>query len=626
MSQFKAVPLLNAEDFERYQWTEILDRVNPNECWNYYDKFQTKAKAYQLSGDTLGEEIFKFLSEITSVFMEPFGLNSTSTLEETILPETMLGVLSDDQLALLRELVVRVIEPEMRARIADILWICKRDPERSRPIQMAKVAVESYLQAAKNLENTENQKPCHERLQRAAQLAPLVDGKKSTEMRCLVISHIEQLIERYAVVENEFITGSAMQVLQEDLRKSLSVIKSNNLPIYAAKYAAVAAQKAVFAENFQDYHKAFFQKIAYRLIESEWYKIANDKEAERNARFNLAEVEVWYAQQALVRNEPNSYIVAAGRLENAIAVFRKIEDTFGKKQDTSDRIQDLHKQMLENQRVSMSLMVTIPIAKPQKFDDPEMQKVARDIVRGKPLRDALYSLAFGCKLIRALADIQVEAKADKSSHLIPRAFIDEEGKTKAISGDGEESLENSMFRIATFYQSWYALNFIVPACNQICSEHSVHLEDLSFVVVENPFIPKGREALYARGLLAGLQGDIVIAAHLLIPQLENSLRHILKQNDFITSHLTSAMIQDDYTLNKVLDLSDLKQVLNENIIFTLKGLLVERMGSNLRNEICHGLFSHNQFFKPQLAYLWWLTLYLCLLVPTYRQCVENEDQ
>jgi len=625
MSQFKAVPLLNAEDFERYQWTEILDKVNPKQCWNYYDKFQAKAKAYQLSGDTLGQEIFKFLSEITSVFMEPFGLNSTSTLEETILPETMLGVLSDDQLALLRELVFRVIDPEMRARIADILWICRRDPERGRPIQMAKEAVKSYLQAAKNLENTENQKTCHERLQRAAQLAPLVDGKKCTEMRCIVISHIEQLIDRYAVVEDEFITGSAMQVLQEDLRKSLSVIKSNNLPSYAAKYAAIAAQKAVFAENFQDYHKAFFQKIAYRQIESEWYKIANDKEAERNARLYIAEVEVWYAQQALVRNEPNSYMVAARRLENAIAVFRKIEDTFGKKQYTSDRIQDLHKQMLDNQREGMSIIVTIPIAKPENFDDPEMQKVARDIVRGKPLRDALYSLAFGCKLIRDLADIQVEAKADKSFHLIPTAFIDEEGKTKAISGDGEDSLENSMFRIATFYQCWYALNFIVPACNQICSEHSVHLEDLSFVVVDNPFIPKGREALYARGLLAGLQGDIVIAAHLLIPQLENSLRHIVKQKGSIASNLTSAMIQDEYTLNKVLDVPDLKQILNENIIFTLKGLLVERMGSNLRNEICHGLFSHNQFFTPPLAYLWWLTLYLCLM-PTYRQWVENEDK
>ena len=102
MSQFKPVPLFKAEDFNRYQWTEILDRVNPKEYWNYYHKFQAKAKDYQLSGDTLGQEIFQFLSEITSVFMELFGLNSTSTLEETILPETMLGVLSDDQLALLR--------------------------------------------------------------------------------------------------------------------------------------------------------------------------------------------------------------------------------------------------------------------------------------------------------------------------------------------------------------------------------------------------------------------------------------------------------------------------------------------------------------------------------------------
>lgn len=620
MSQFNPAPLFKIEDFDRYQWTEILDQVNSNECCNYYEKFEAKAKAYQLSGDPVGQEIFNFLSEITSIIMEPFGLKSTSTLEED-----MLAVLSDNQLALLRELVVTVIDPEMRARIADILWICKRDPERDRPIQMAKVAVESYLQAAKNLENTEDWITCYKRLQRAAQLASVVDGKKSTAMRCIVISHIDQLIDRYAVVEDEFITASAMQLLQEDLRKSLSAIQSN-LPSYAAKYGTVAAQKAVFAENFQDYDKAFYQKMAYRNIESEWYKIANDKEAERNARLYLAEVEVWYAQQALVRHEPSySYIVAAGRIKNAIAVFRKIEDTFGKKQDTSDRIQALHKQMLDYQRESMSQLITIPTAQPENFENPEVQKSARDIVRGKLLRDALYSLAFGCKLIRNLADIQVEALTDKNLPLIPTAFLDQEGKTKAISGDGEDSLENSMFKIATFDQCWYALNFIVPACNQIYSDHSVDLEDLSFVVVENPFIPKGREPLYARGLLAGLQGDPVVAAHLLIPQLENSLRHILKQKGFITSNLTSGMIQDDYTLNKIIDLPGLKEILNENIIFTLKGLLVERMGSNLRNEICHGLFDHNQFFTAQLAYLWWLTLYLCL-TPTYKQWIENQDK
>ncbi len=124
--------------------------------------------------------------------------------------------------------------------------------------------------------------------------------------------------------------------------------------------------------------------------------------------------------------------------------------------------------------------------------------------------------------------------------------------------------------------------------------------------------------------MAGLQGDIVIAAHLLIPQLENSLRHILKQNGSIASKRET--IQDNFLLHEVLNSPDLKQVLTENIIFTLKGLLVERMGSNLRNEICHGLFDYARFFTPELAYFWWLTLHLCL-VPTYRQWAdENKEE
>ncbi|RCJ33307.1 hypothetical protein A6769_25345 [Nostoc punctiforme NIES-2108] len=215
----------------------------------------------------------------------------------------------------------------MLARLADILWICKRDPENARPIRMAKVAVESYLQSARNLEDTENWMSCYARLQRAAQLAPLIDGKNNTVIRYQVFDHIDKLIDRYIGIDNEFLTGSAMKVLQEEFRKSLNIIHSNFL-IYATKYATIAAQKAVCMEKFPDYHQAFCHKKAYRDIESEWYKIAGDKESERIAKLYLAKVEVWYAEQALVENEHNGYSVAAGRLENALRVFKKIEDTF----------------------------------------------------------------------------------------------------------------------------------------------------------------------------------------------------------------------------------------------------------------------------------------------------------
>jgi hypothetical protein len=180
-----------------------------------------------------------------------------------------------------------------------------------------------------------------------------------------------------------------------------------------------------------------------------------------------------------------------------------------------------------------------------------------------------------------------------------------------------------MLKIARFYHGWYGFNFIAPACSQICIEHNLTLDNFSFIVDDNPFIPKGREPLYAKGLMAGLQGDPIIASHLLIPQLENSLRYILKQNDIVTSK--REIIQDDFLLHEVLNLPELKEVLAEDLIFTLKGLLIERWGSNLRNDICHGLLDHNHFFDSVLAYLWWLTLYICL-VPSCKKWVnENKE-
>jgi hypothetical protein len=84
MSQPKPEPLFDAADFDKYQWTEILDRVSPKQCRNYNEEFWAKAKAYQSSGDTLAQEIFKFLSEITSIVMEPLKPQNPSYIEKII--------------------------------------------------------------------------------------------------------------------------------------------------------------------------------------------------------------------------------------------------------------------------------------------------------------------------------------------------------------------------------------------------------------------------------------------------------------------------------------------------------------------------------------------------------------
>ena len=99
-----------------------------------------------------------------------------------------------------------------------------------------------------------------------------------------------------------------------------------------------------------------------------------------------------------------------------------------------------------------------------------------------------------------------------------------------------------------------------------------------------------------------------MAAHLIIPQFEHSVRYVLAQRGIITSSIDAEGIQKDYDLNSTLYLPVLKEILGENTVFHLQHLLVEKLGANLRNKMAHGLMSQGEFYSVQAAYLWWLIL------------------
>ncbi len=205
------------------------------------------------------------------------------------------------------------------------------------------------------------------------------------------------------------------------------------------------------------------------------------------------------------------------------------------------------------------------------------------------------------------------------------------GRRPPILSNGADEAEQAicaeMFRLATWYQLLHAINWVEAARQQICLEHNIRVYDLLPLVSNNPFVPPGREMIYARGLHAGLTGDTLVAAHLLIPQLENSIRSLLIRQGYITSQLDRESIQDEFPLNKILhDYEDeLENILGEDTLFDLRGLLVERFGSNLRNEESHGLMDYEEFLAPQAIYLWWLALRLCHTLILLKMPQDKED-
>ena len=153
---------------------------------------------------------------------------------------------------------------------------------------------------------------------------------------------------------------------------------------------------------------------------------------------------------------------------------------------------------------------------------------------------------------------------------------------------------------------------IEPARLAILKEHPIRRRDLFFLLANNPFIPAGHEGIYVRGLQAGFFGDWLVAMHLLIPQIESSIRYVFQQHDVVTSTLESDGTQKERDLNQLLWMPELEQIFGSDIAFDLRGILIERFGENMRNEFAHGLMPENAFYVPTAAYLWWLVLHLCV--------------
>jgi hypothetical protein len=187
----------------------------------------------------------------------------------------------------------------------------------------------------------------------------------------------------------------------------------------------------------------------------------------------------------------------------------------------------------------------------------------------------------------------------------PPPANDDEGREAAI--------RSAMFDAAATEQRFRGEGMIVPALRQIRSEHAARLDDFMEIAEASWFVPRCREGIFARGLYAGYNLELVESTHLLIPQVENSVRAILEHRGVITSGFDRADRQNEFDLNRTLAMPELVQVFGEDLVFNLRGLLVERSGSNLRNEMAHGLIDEAGFMTGVAIYLWGAVLRLCVL-------------
>ncbi len=595
-------PPLTKDDFNNVCWQDVVNNSKLKDCLSYHSAFWMKVREAQEAGSLRDQEVFEILAVVTGAAIKP---ESTEEFFADIFKN-----LTNDQLDFLADIASEISDPELQARVADILWVKRHNPQMAQ--QMAQRAISAYLQSATTLESPDDWSDCFDRMERALRLARKINHQVE-----VVFSHIEAVLDRYQGEDPRWLSAKLMELLQEYRFGE------------PTKYAALAERAATLAESTFDWRRA----RTLWDIKAKWHRMEKNYSKELEASMSAAETYVKEAEAALTRTPP-SYMVASSFLQQAVEAFRSIRGTKEETVDARARAEEVHRRLLQYQEETRNEMITSS----HKMDISELVEEARNCVRGKDFQEALFALAClvtPTDVSRLKQQVQQQAREFVLSDLFPVVMMNEMGKVTArqpgsiLSSNPEEAEAATYFMMchnAIDYQNLQAQAYIEPAIYQINLEHGVRLNDILSIISRSPFVPPERKYLFAKGLYAGLTGDFFTSTHILIPQIENSVRYLMWRKGIITSGLDSSGIQNEHNLNSTLYRAEIASIFNENTLFDLKCLLVEHAGSNLRNRMAHGLMSDDEFTGPLMSYIWGLTLRLCCLpILRHQQHLEQSN-
>jgi hypothetical protein len=579
-------------DLGQFDIDGIVDEVEIATCDRISSKFiELKKKAEAQSND---EEVLVYstLAMVTSFHFksedqnQPFSPQMTTSEWRSAIPDDF----TDPQLDYLHNLMNHITNPELISRIGDTLWVRRRN------FNCVKSAIKNYMLSADQLKDKEVIYSV-DRLERALRLSISL-GKGAGELAKKVEEEIAKYID-FLGYENTFSVLKLIGLLHDYRRGDFS------------KYTEITKNFAEAAETKNDWHRA--RECWHTNIKCN--QVLEEEKNIEHAKLKVAETHVKESEAA------TSKMVEASFLQKAITAYRRV----GKQ---GEKLKDLHRKLLETQKDINKELGSFS----HDIDISKIVNYSRENVKGKSLREAIHSL---CLMIRPIIKSDTKVRVQKLinehplNYMISGVLMDEEGKTIAeypniLAGtdeDREAALLAHMHR-ETQYGLLTSVNGIIePARKQILLEHPVQENDFYDIVRSSPLVPPGREYFFAKGIYQGFLGDFVSAINTLVTQFEHSIRYILKSNGVITSGIDDQNRQDDRSLNATLYVDEIEDTFGEDIVFTLRNILTERFGGNLRNKVAHGLMWPNSYFSQYSIFFWAFLLRLIF----WPEIVEKYD-
>lgn len=484
---------------------------------------------------------------------------------------------SDAQVTVLAAIAGDVADVELRARLCDLVWL------RARNHSLARVAAEAYVRSTERLVAGYKVNGEKERLTRAVQLAAQLGRADAFFSR--IIDDVAAIAEPPELPNCSLATcldvlldarsGDTSRLLALATTRALRIEESDPNPLWERRFWELASG---FAGLLKD---KVLSDDALRKVAATF-----EREAERAS------------MQA----------VAAHFWLGALQTFRRI--------GAQDDVTRVHRRMLDAQSHIRNEMFSLNAG---SVDLTQIVAESRERILPDDKFRSLANLVFATQWLLK-ADIREKAKATITDfplqHMFGSTRVTQSGKTAASTSGvaptaseiPEDRWTAEMCQQYRYYVPIVSNGRIEPMRYELLRRHAVSLNDIAEFVCYSPFVPPGREPLFIVGLHAGVHGRFIEAVHILVPQLENSIRFLLVQNDSIASSVRANGIQNEYDLNRVLTMPETESLLGDDLTFAMRVLFTERFGYNLRNEMAHGMLEPGAFFAESAIYAWWLIL------------------
>jgi hypothetical protein len=580
------------EGFESLAIEKPVEELEKTRVCEYYiTAFSVAAKAADDAGDGQLAAVYHFLGVLSSFYLtfgdpiKPYRPGWIIGDKRGLMPSDLLP---SDYKAV-KELAKWIKDPSLRARIFDVLWLEEHN------YQDCREAANSYLDSALALDTSDDWTFSVTQFHRGLLLA-LRLGRKQVAFQNLAAALIAA-IERDKDSEEGFRTCQLLHLANEF---------GCGLPSNLAHLSQEIGNRASILEEHR-------QARNYWRLEAEFHQRNKNETGAADATLRAAETYVAQANERAT-GKMGSYLAASSILKKGVEALRRAKAP-------PARIQELRTLLAEYQKKSLAEMSTFETS----VDLTDVAESAQNFVKGKDLFAALHLLSLGHSLTdvdKLRAQVIENANEFPMQHLFGGGMVDDEGRSKTerpglfnLEGaEAEKALEAEMFSFAARF-AWRirVTGFIHPARLQIFNEHRLNIKDLAFLVRDNPFVPPGHEGVFLRGIHAGFHGDFLVAAHLLVPQIENSMRFVLTLNGVDVSNLMSDGTQPLKILGPLFDIPETKEIFGESLCFELRGLMIEKSGFDFRNQLAHGFTTEAECYSDAAVNLWWLVLRLCMI-------------